>query len=104
MDRLHQLIAFQQQEPDDPFNQYALALEYLKHDPAKSESLFTSLIKSHPEYLPTYYPFAHLLAGKQERERAEMVFKSGIEQAIKANDHKTLRELKSAYQDWQDNL
>lgn len=104
MDRLQQLIAFQQQEPDDPFNQYALALEYLKHDPAKSESLFTSLIESHPEYLPTYYPFAHLLAGKPDRERTTMVFRSGIEQAIKANDLKTLRELRSAYQDWQDNL
>lgn len=104
MDRLQQLIAFQQEEPHDPFNQYALALEYLKHDPAKSESLFSSLLEEHPDYLPTYYPFAQLLAGKQDRQRTESVFQAGIEQARKSNDQKALRELRSAYQDWQDNL
>ena len=101
MDRLQQLIAFQQEEPSDPFNQYALALEYLKHDPAKSESLFTELMETHPEYLPTYYPFAQLLAGKKDRQRTESVFLAGIEQARVSNDLKALRELRSAYQDWQ---
>jgi hypothetical protein len=104
MDRLQQLIAFVREEPHDPFNQYALALEYLKHDPAQSESLFTTLMEEHPDYLPTYYPFAQLLAGLRDRLRTERVFQLGIDQARKSNDAKALRELRAAYQDWQDNL
>ena len=36
MDRLGQLKQFVAEEPDDPFNAYALALEYLKTDPKES--------------------------------------------------------------------
>ena len=98
MDRLTQLKQFASEEPNDPFNRYALALEYLKTDPAQAISLFDQLTQTHPEYLPTYYPFALLLIEKKEIEKAERVFLSGIERA--KNDAKTLKELKSAYQDW----
>ena len=100
MDRLQQLKQFAQEEPDDPFNLYALALEYLKTEPSEALSIFKRLLDTKPGYLPTYYPYAQLLAEKQFPEIAEEVFKAGIKVARNANDLKTMRELQAAYNDW----
>ena len=100
MDRLSQLKRFAAEDPDDPFNRYALALEFLKSDRAIAIELFDQLIRAHPEYLPTYYPFAHLLIEQKKTEKAEQIFLAGIEQAKAAGEEKTMKELKSAYQDW----
>ncbi len=100
MDRLTQLKQFASEEPNDPFNRYALALEYLKTDPAQAISLFDQLMHTHPNYLPTYYPFAQLLIELKSVEKAEQIFLAGIEMAKTNGDAKTLKELMSAYQDW----
>lgn len=100
MNRIAQLEEFLKEDPNDPFNSYALALEYLKFDPKRAFDLFTKLLIEHPNYLPTYYPFAQLLIERQEHERAESVFKTGIDTSKKANDLKTLKELSAAYNDW----
>lgn len=100
MDRISQLEAFMKEDPNDPFNRYALALEYLKVDVAKAQTLFQELLKAHPEYLPTYYPFAHLLLEKKKYDEAESIFTSGMQQAKLAGNQKTFRELQAAYNDW----
>jgi len=100
MDRIEQLEAFVKEDPDDPFNHYALALEYLKVNASKAYEQFENLVKKHPEYLPTYYPFAHLLIELKQPDRGEQIFKAGMEQARTAKDLKTLRELQAAYNDW----
>ena len=99
MSRVAQLEEFLKDDPDDPFNSYALALEYLKTNPDRSYHLFESLLKSKPDYLPTYYPFAQLLIERQD-PRAEVIFKQGIDTAQRLNDLKTFKELNSAYTDW----
>jgi lipoprotein NlpI len=99
MDRISLLEGFLKEDPDDPFNSYALALEYLKSDSKKAHTLFEQLLKTHPNYLPTYYPFAQLLIEQQD-VKVESIFKQGIETARSLNDHKTLKELSSAYNDW----
>ena len=53
-DRIKQLEKFYEEDPLDPFNAYALALEYLHSEPQKSRLLFESLLQGHAEYLPTY--------------------------------------------------
>lgn len=100
MNRISQLEQFLREDPHDPFNIYALALEYLKIDNKKSYSLFQKLFEERPDYLPTYYPFAHLLSELQQFDKAELIFKQGIEKARDANDLKTLKELTNAYNDW----
>jgi Tfp pilus assembly protein PilF len=100
VNRIAQLEEFLKEDPNDPFNSYALALEYLKTDPAKSLSLFESLLSAHPDYLPTYYPFAQLLIEQQQTDKAEAIFRKGIDTARRANDLKTLKELSNAYNDW----
>ena len=96
-DRLKQLQKFYEEDPLDPFNLYALALEYLKVDLALSRKHFQLLLANHPAYLPTYYHAAKLFHDTGDREGAIAVFENGIALARKNNDVKTLRELRSAY-------
>src|SRR5262245_45094049 len=101
MDRIRLLQQFAVEDPKDPFNFYVLALEYLKVDVGEALPLFENLVSSFPEYLPTYYPYAQLLAERKDHAGAEKVFIKGIEIAEKNGEQKTLKELKSAYQDFQ---
>jgi Tfp pilus assembly protein PilF len=100
MSRIEQLEAFVKEDPADPFNHYALALEYLKVNTNRAFEQFETLLKEHPDYLPTYYPFAHLLIEMKQAGRGEEMFKRGMDQARKSGDTKTFRELQAAYNDW----
>lgn len=97
---MEQLLEFYQEQPDDPFNVYALALEYLKTDKVKAKEFFELLLSHHEDYIPTYYHAAKLYADLEERERAIATFEKGIRKATKANDNKAARELKSAYDEF----
>jgi hypothetical protein len=100
MNRLEQLRQYVHEEPNEPFNRYALALELLKVNPGEARQLFEHLVRSFPEYLPTYYPYAQMLIEKKESERAEEIFNLGIERSRAAGDSKTLREIQALYNDW----
>ena len=97
---MEQLLEFYQEQPDDPFNIYALALEYLKTDEGKARHFFELLLSRHEDYIPTYYHAAKLYADLGDRERAIATFEKGISQATKFNDSKAARELKSAYDEF----
>lgn len=101
MTRLEQLREFVKEEPHDPFNSYALALELLNSSPEESLTIFSQLISAHRDYLPTYYPYAQLLAEQKQNELAEKIFTQGIEVAKANKDMKALKEIQNAYQDWQ---
>ena len=98
IDRIKTLKTFLQEEPNDPFNWYALAMEYYELDVQKSCDLLESLLEKHPLYLPTYYKAAHLFWDLEDLEKAKKTFEEGIHLATKSNDQKTLRELKTSYQ------
>lgn len=95
--RLNLLLQYYQDDPADPFNAYALALEYLGTDSVKSLAYFEQLLLQHPDYLPTYYHAAKLFQQLDQRERAMQTFEKGIALAKQAKEHKSLRELQSAY-------
>jgi tetratricopeptide (TPR) repeat protein len=96
-DRIKQLQKFYEEDPLDPFNLYALALEHLNFDPGKTQSLFEILLNDHKDYVPTYYHAAKLCQERGQREKAIRIFELGISVAEKQKDNKALRELKSAY-------
>jgi hypothetical protein len=96
MTRLQQLQQFLKDDPNDPFNIYALALEYLKSDRAESLRLFDDLLLHHSDYLPVYYTAGKFLAEADEVKRAIAVFETGIEKARQQQEAKTARELQSA--------
>ncbi len=102
MTRLQQLQQFLSEEPSDPFNLYALAIEYQKTDVQKSMELFRLLITENPKYIPTYYHFGKLLQENGEPENAQTVFESGIQFAQELNEMKALRELRAALQELED--
>ncbi len=99
--RLEQLEAFAKEDPTDAFTQYALALEYLKSDTARARAVFDSLLQSHPDYLPTYYPAAHLMIELGEWDRAENLFLKGLRLSQSLGDQKTSRELEASFKQWQ---
>lgn len=99
-ERLEKLIEFLKEEPDDPFIIYALAIEYLKTNPEKSELYFDSLLSDHPNYTGTYYHAARYFADKGDRSKAESIFKRGIEICIRENDLHAKRELQGAYNEF----
>ena len=91
------LEKFLEEDPGDPFNAYALALEYLHYDPARTRVLFETLLEVHAGYLPTYYHAAKFFQETGDKERAISVFEKGLALARQVNDAKALRELRSAY-------
>ena len=97
-ERIKILEKFLTDEPNDPFNWYALAMEYYEYDVKKSCDLLESLLKNHPLYLPTYYKVAHLLWDLEHFEKAKKIFEDGIHLAKETDDPKALSELKSSHQ------
>ena len=93
---IEQLETFVQEDPDDPFNRYALALEYLKIDASKAQSLFEQLTDLNKEYVPTYYQLGQLYAEQGRTEEAIQTFEKGIVAARNAGDSKALREMEGA--------
>lgn len=95
--RLEQLKKYMADDPRDPFNLYALALEYLPVDEHQSWTFFEKLLKDFPEYLPTYYHAAKWQEQFGQREQAMTIYKEGISLAQRLQNKNTLRELQSAY-------
>ncbi len=104
MTRLQELQQFFSEDPSDPFNLYALAIEYQKTDVQKSIELFGQLVTEAPAYVPTYYHFGKQLQELGELKSAHNVFETGIRYAQELNEAKALRELKAALQELEDEL
>lgn len=100
--RIQQLIRFVQEEPNEPFNVYALAMEYVANDPAQARTYFDDLLTRFPDYLPTYYHAAALYAETNEREQAAALYDKGIDLARTQQNQKTLLELQRAQQAFED--
>ena len=97
LSRIEQLLKFLEEDPEDTFSLYALALEYKKSDPSEAERIFNQLLSSYPDYLPTYYQAAALLEEKGEFDNALKVYEAGMKVAKEQNDTGTYKELQAAY-------
>lgn len=98
--RLEQLLAFYEEDPNDPFNLYALANEYKSRDVEMALKYFELLVKDHPDYLATYYHLAQIYRDRDENELARITYEKGLERASKTSEHLLLRELKNAYNEF----
>lgn len=99
--RINQLLEHLEEEPTEPFNLYALALEYLNHDQELAAHYFDKLLETHKDYLPTYYHAAAFFANREEIAKARDIYETGIALARKVQNQKTLHELQNAYQNFQ---
>lgn len=96
--RIELLKTYIKEEPNEPFNHYALANEYMAEDSRKALDIFLNVLKDFPDYLPTYYQTAKLLEEFEQEEKALEVYASGIELAQTQGNQKILNELKTAHQ------
>lgn len=101
-DRIQHLLRFVQEQPEDPFNVYALAMEYRSADPGQALHFFEKLLTEHPTYLATYYQVAELYEEMDNRPKAAMVYERGIELAREQKNQKAFDELSRAYRRFQD--
>ena len=98
--RLEQLLIFFEEDPNDPFNIYALANEYKSFDSEIALTYFRMLRENHPDYVATYYHLAHLYLDLGNDKNAKDTFEKGMEIATANNEALALRELKSAYEEF----
>lgn len=96
--RLEQLLEFYREDPNDPFNIYALAMEYWNTDVQKTKYYLEGLLKWHPNYLATYYQAGKLFGELEEYEKALEIYQLGQKLADALGNARTLDELKRAEQ------
>ncbi len=94
-ERINLLRKYVGEDPGEPFNRYALALELANEEPDEAIPILLTLLQDSPFYIPTYYQAATLLIEQNRIEEAKIVLEKGIVICRQSNDHKTLRELKS---------
>lgn len=95
-ERIQLLQLYLDEDPSDPFNLYALALEYRKADISKAIALFCRLLAEHADYVPTYYQLAQTYQQIGEIEKALQTYTAGITVAMRMKDLKTAQELRTA--------
>ena len=95
-ERVELLKKFRDEDTNDPFPIYGLAMEYLHELPSEALALFNLLLNDHPDYLPVYYTAAHFLLEQGNEDRAKELLRTGIELSITQKNDKATRELRSA--------
>jgi len=101
LNRIQQLRLFTEEDPSDPFNFYALALEYQTENKNHAKEYFELLLDQFPEYLPTYFHAAVFFTELGEVNKAGQIYKKGISLAQNQQNHHAERELKNAYLNFQ---
>ncbi len=97
MNRIEILKGFLNENPNDSFSRYALALEYTKlgqHDDALRE--LETVKNNDPGYVATYFQLGQLYQKLGRSHEAEKTFRTGITVAAKAGDDHTRSELEGA--------
>lgn len=94
--RLNQLLAFENETPNDPFIIYGIALEYLNSDTEKAKAYFKKLLDGHQDYLPTYYKAAQFAEAENRFDDALELYDKGIALATKTGDAHAKAELITA--------
>jgi tetratricopeptide (TPR) repeat protein len=97
MDRLNRLKGMVEENPQDRFARYGLAME-LSSQGRLEESLgeFRVLMSLDPDYLASYLQAGQTLEKLNRVEEAREVYEQGIEVATRKGDAKTRGELQSA--------
>ena len=97
MNRIEILSGFLQQDPNDSFSRYALALEYVKagqNEDARRE--FETVLAKDPSYVATYYQLGGFYRAQGLKQEAEKIYRAGIVAASAAGDSHTQSELEGA--------
>lgn len=103
-ERLKILFQYLEEEPNEPFNIYAIAMEYMNKDIQKAKFYLEKLLAEHPDYVPTYYHAAAVYVELEDYTKAEQIYQLGIEKAHHQQSMKAFDELKRAYRMFLDEM
>jgi tetratricopeptide (TPR) repeat protein len=103
-ERLKILFQYLEEEPNEPFNVYAIAMEYMSKDIQKAKFYLEKLLTEHPDYVPTYYHAAAVYVELEDYTKAEHIYQLGIEKAHQKQSMKAYDELKRAYRMFLDEM
>lgn len=101
-ERIRQLEAFLEKEPNDPFLLYALATEQAEEAPQAAKTYFDRLLADFPDYGATYYHAAALYEALGLIPQADAIYRKGLEALQAAGEAKALGELRMAYDDFRE--
>jgi len=94
MDKIAMLTQILEQNPNDAFARYGLAMEYVSSGNAETAlSEFTRLIELNPDYVPAYQMSAQTLAKLGRDEEAIVRLRSGLEASQRTNNHHAASEM-----------
>jgi tetratricopeptide (TPR) repeat protein len=100
MNRLEQLMQMLESNSDDPFLNYAIAMEYVSsEDFSAAIEKLEWLHQNKSDYLPVYYQLAHLYQEANRTDDAIQIYEQGIEVALAQKEMKTAGELRSALEE-----
>lgn len=96
-DRLALLLQFHEEDPGDPFTQFAIAQEYVKRgESEKALAFYEKLTIDHPDYTGTYYHLGKLYEALGRKAQALATYRTGIDVAQRLRDFHARAELQDA--------
>lgn len=97
MERYHQIQKMLEEQPNDDFLHYALALECINMGQvSEGIDILEKLREKSPDYLGLYYKLANTYSLTGKHDKAVETFKAGIRLADDQQEFKTRNELKQA--------
>ncbi|HEV3316052.1 MAG TPA: tetratricopeptide repeat protein [Candidatus Angelobacter sp.] len=94
MNRLEMLTQFLQQNPNDAFARYGLAMEYSNLGQTETAlEQFNKLLELHPDYTNGYFMAAQTLVKAGRAEDAKTMLATGIESAKRTGNRHALSEM-----------
>ena len=96
MDRIAMLTEILEQNPEDVFARYGLAMEYSKAgDVERALMEFKTLLEKNPDYTPGYFMAAQTLASAERTEEAKRMLADGIASAVRTGNKHAQSEMTS---------
>jgi len=100
MSRLEQMLAFLEQDPNDSFSRYAVALEYMSRKEYRLAHHYLNELRGlDPDYVATYYQLGQVHTALEEWDKAEEAYGAGIIVGRKLGDLHAVSELQAALDD-----
>jgi len=94
LSRMEMLTLFLDQNPNDAFARYGLAMEYSKAgETSKALAEFNNLLQLHPDYTNGYFMAAQTLERIGRRPEAKKMLENGIEAAKRTGNKHALSEM-----------
>jgi cytochrome c-type biogenesis protein CcmH/NrfG len=96
MDKIAMLSEILQQDPQNAFARYGLAMEYAgRGEAGTAMAEFERLLAAHPDYTAGYFMAAQTLAKNGETARAKQFLENGMESARRTGNQHAYGEMQA---------